>query len=195
MIQKSKNLPRLAKRTDDSTFDRIYKYFFTPKKRVELTPKENEQKERWEHIWHLLCGEMLTDRQAVLMHKEKYNHLDERTCYKDLFNSRKLFGNARNGTKEQKRAMLNEWLTRMIQKADAAGDFKAAEKLILRYSRVNGLDATENPMDWKDRNPVPVIITADAAVLEQLAKDLMKDVPDIKDVSYEDVTDEQAEGS
>lgn len=193
-ITKSDTLPRLAKRTADSRFDRIYKYIYVRNKRVELTEKELELKERWDHIWDLLCGKILTDRKAVLAHHEKYPHLDERTCYVDLRNAKKLFGDGKNGTKEQKRAMVNEWLTNLIEKADKAGDYKAAEKLVLRYTRINGLDATENGLAEfiQKQKPVAVIINADPATLEKAAADLMKGVPGVEDIPYEEVEDESA---
>jgi hypothetical protein len=183
---------RRARYKTDKPFDRIYKYIFSPKTEIhKLSAKEMEMKERWEHIWHLLCSDILTDRKAVKMQQEKYQDISERQAYEDLQNAKKLFGDGRNGTKAQKKAMANEWIIQMLKKAYDTEDYKAAEKLLLRFTRINGLDDTDGDALaklLKKQRPAAIIFSSDPKELEKQKRELEKEIT--LDVDHEDVEDE-----
>ncbi len=179
---------RLAKRKSDTHLDRIYKFYFEEKSRVELSPHEITLKTRWSNIWKLITGKILSERNAVKMQMKEYG-VSEKTAYADLSNAKSLFGDPKEGEKEIKIAIATEWIVKLLRKAEKAADFKAAEKLILRYTKLHRLDEDNNPLMelLKKQRPAQIIFNADPATLEKQAAELMAD---IEDVDYEDMSDE-----
>jgi hypothetical protein len=190
MISKPETLPRLANRKTDTPFDRIWKHIFTPKKRVELKAKDLALKERWEYMWKLICGDVLTDRQAILAHLQRYPDIDESTAYRDLADAKKLFGDARNGTKAQRRAIANEWITELLNKAKEKEDFTAAEKLVQRYIQLHGLDSEDSDALaklLKKQRPAMIVFTTDPKELERQKKELEREAGRTLDVDHEEI--------
>lgn len=192
LILKDKSkLPREARKTADTVFDRIWKYYYSDK-RVELNKKEEEMRLRWENVWRLL-GDILITTDIVKTHRDTFP-VSEQTAYLDLRNAKLLFGDSNDQMKKAKRAIMSEWLIRAMNKADKNEDYKAFEKLALRYSRINGLDVGEgdNTAEFlKKIKPHVIIISGDTKSLKEEADGLMKDVPE--DTDYEVLEDEQHE--
>src|SRR5688572_5493018 len=88
---------RSANRINDSTFDRIWKFYYE-KTDIELKEKEEEIRSRLVNIWGLL-GDILTDRKAVQAHvqwcQDKGYRIKERIAYEDLRFAKMLFGDRR----------------------------------------------------------------------------------------------------
>ena len=77
----------------------------------------------------------------------------------------------------------------LIKKAVAHKDFRAAEKLILRYDKLNGLSMEkEDPIAefMKRQKPAMIVFNTDPETLKKQAEELMRDV---EDVDYEEVDD------
>jgi len=192
--EKVDNRPRSAKRKSDTSFDRIWKYFYDQKTRISLSAKELELKEKYELAWKMLCS-MYTRKQVAIALVERYDHkITERTAYNYIDASMSLFGDPQNSNKEAQRQIVSEWLIRAIRKAWEDKNFKAYEKLILRYTRLNGLEGS-NDADiaklLKNRKPAVFIFTTDESTLKEQADKLMEDVetPTI-DTKYEDITED-----
>ncbi len=166
-------------RVTNSTFDRIYKYYFG-KNSCKLTPKQDEIRNRWEKAYAMLCDYKTPRRTAKLI--SKIFNVDERTAYNDINNAMRLFGDPKIGLKAAKRAIVNEWIVKALERTESEGDWKSFEKLILRYTRINGLDAdNENPIAdlLAKLRPTKIEFTLDPSVLEKMANDLMEDVEDV----------------
>jgi len=186
IIRDKSHLPREAKKKLDTSFDRIWKFYFKNNVRIELTKKEEQLRERWEHVWSLL-GKILTTRQVIKKHSFKYS-IDLSTAYEDMHNAKKLFGDSQDQMKKAQRAIVSVWLEKAIKKAYKADEWKSMEKLILRYTRINGLDLNEGDgiADLiKKMKPHTIIITGDPRSLKQEADELMEGVEQDQDIGFE----------
>lgn len=191
LVKSKEKAPREAKKTKDSTFDRIFKFYYS-KNRIVLRDKEEEIRDRWYTAWQLLCNTYT--RNQVAKGLAKQFGITERQGFQDVDNAMKLFSDPKNTDKLAKRAISEEWTVKGIKKAWDNGDLLSYERLIRRYNRINGLENEENPLsEWiKNQKPVAVLITADPKELEKAAAELMKDVPDVHDIPYQEVEDEEA---
>lgn len=169
---------REAKRVNDSSFDRIWKYYYEPKKNVALSEHEEEVRLRLLNVWQLLTGKILNDRKAVMAHitwcKENFMTITERTAYDDLRRAKALFGDPRVSTAVFEKARISAVLLDLIKKASDADDLDNAQRLIRRYNAVNGLED-----DIKTQLPRPAItinFNADPDTLKKQAAELMEGV-------------------
>lgn len=191
LVKDKENAPREAKKTKDSTFDRIFKFYYS-KNKIVLSDREEHIRERWYYAWQLLCNAYSRNQVARGLH-QKFG-ISERQGFHDVDNAMMLFSDPRTSDKMAKRAISEEWITKGIKKAWDKQDLLAYERLIRRFNRVNGLENEENPVaDWvKNQKPVAVIITADPKQLEKDAAALMKNIPGVEDIPYEEVDEEAA---
>lgn len=175
---------REARRINDSSFDRMWKYYYDPKKNVALTEKEEEMRLRLINVWQLLTGKILNDRKAVLAHitwcKENYMIIQERTAYDDLRRAKHLFGDPRVSTAIFEKARISAILLDMIKKASDENDLDNAQRLIRRYNAVNGLE--EDIRTQVPRPAITINFNADPDTLKKQAADLMQGATE--DVDY-----------
>lgn len=178
-------LPRKATRSADTTFDKIWKYYFEPNKTIKLTPKEDDIRHRWEMAW-LMDSTLLIRRKIVNRMMQKFD-ITERQGYKDINNARLLFSDPTAQNKEARRLIMSNLLEGMIRKAVAKDDFKSAERLIMRYEKLNGLHREENHElgeYLKKQKPAVIVFSTDPEILKKQADQLIEDV---KDVDFEDI--------
>lgn len=179
---------REARRVNDSGFDRIWKYYFEPKKNVLLSEHEEEVRKRLKHAWELLTGKVLNDRKAVLAHtswcKENFMEISERTAYDDVRRAKMLFGDPRVSTAMFEKARMSAILLDQIENMKRISDSganeekieaaKAINALARRYNAVNGLEE-----DIRTQIPRPAItinFNSDPDVLKKQAAELMEGV-------------------
>jgi hypothetical protein len=174
---------RSANRVNDSTFERIWKFYYE-KTDIELKEKEEEIRKRLTNIWALL-GDILTDRKAVQAHiqwcQDNGYRIKERMAYEDLRYAKKLFGDRRLQTKSAQRAIMSELLlnriNRLIKYKDPdtgeihdVGDDEVLVKLIKEYNELNGLK-DNNTMASAERVVVNLNFNSDPEKLkEQIAE-------------------------
>src|SRR4051812_20377937 len=96
-------LPRGANKTNDSTFDRIYKYYHNSKTRIELTEDEKRISQRWEKAWYLLCR-YRTKKQVVDFICREFK-IEKSVAYDDVRKACMLISNPQDDTKDAKRAI------------------------------------------------------------------------------------------
>lgn len=178
---------RSANRVNDSTFDRLWKYYYETKTKIELKPKEEEIRLRLKNIWGHL-GDILTDRKAVQAHmewcEEEGFKISERTAYEDLKYARMLFGDRTKQSKEVQRAIMSEILLDEIRRCVKAKKHMSAARLIKEYNELNDLKnhAAKDPLQ---RRAITIVFDADEETLRKQAEELMKDIETI-DISYQD---------
>lgn len=184
---------RSATRTDDTVFDRIWKYYFDQKNWIQLRRPEEIIRQRWELAWQMLCGEMLSNRLVAIRLTKKFG-ISIRQGYEDVKNAIALFGSdPRKATKEAKREIASEWIRRAIKKADEAGDLENLYRLFTRYNKLHALeDHSDNGISELITKLQPHVIefNSDPETLEKQAADLMHDV---EDTTFEDVTNNNEE--
>lgn len=169
---------REARRIKDSAFDRIWKYYYEPKKEVALTEHEEEMRRRISNAWDLLTGKILNDRKAVQAHtqwcKDNFMQISERTAYDDIRRAKQMFGDPRVNTPVFEKARISTILLDLIETAKRQGDLDNAQRLIRRYNAVNGL---EDPLKTLvPRPPITIVFSADEEVLKKQAEELMQGV-------------------
>lgn len=171
---------REAKKTADTTFDKIYKFYFG-KKDYPLNGVENEIRERWHTAWNMLC-EAKSRGKIVAFLTQNYD-IGSRTAYSDISNAMRLFGNPEIGKKAAKRAIVNEWIIKGIEKAWDNDDMLAYERLIGKYGKINGLEADQdNPIaDLLTKlKPTKIEFTLKPEQLQAEADKLIEDVIDVE---------------
>lgn len=179
---------REAIRIKDSSFDRIWKFYYDPKKPVALSDHEEEMRKRLSNAWDLLTGKVLNDRKAVLAHvtwcKDNFMQISERTAYDDVRRAKQLFGDPRVNTPVFEKARISAVLLDQIEQMKKISDTgstidqieaaKAINQLTRRYNAVNGLED-----DIKTKLPRPAIVinfNSDEETLKQQAAELMQGV-------------------
>ena len=183
------HLPRKMKIRGENHFDHIWQYYFLEKNSVKLTEKEEFLRQKYEHAWTLL-NELHTKAKVAKMMALEFN-MSVSHAYVDIRMAEKLFSKANEQIKEAKRAIMSNVLLDNIKKANDDGNTKVIEKLILRYSRINGLDNDEHPFAAliESRKPTTIVFSTDQRSLQKMARDLVADVknPKIIDVEHEDL--------
>lgn len=184
LMQVEKPLPpREARRTADTTFDRIYKSYFG-KLRIELTEKETEIRDRWDFGFRMMC-QAHTDRDIVILMMKKFG-IAKPTAYDDIKNIQALFGDQKQANKEFKRLKAEHWIQRGIKKAWKNDKLLSYERLIGRYTKINGLElepGNELADLVKKLKPHSITFVLDPEALKKQAKELMEDVPTL-DTDY-----------
>jgi hypothetical protein len=177
---------RSANRVNDSTFERIYKFYYE-KSEILLKEKEEEIRNRLVNIWSLLA-DILTDRKAVLAHvkwcaDQGYN-IKERMAYEDLRYARALFGDSRKQSKEAQRAVVSEWLMWGIEFAKQQKDLYNMHLLIKRYNVLNGLEGDQSTVPV-DRPAIVMNFNSDPETLRKQIEEMRKAAEKIIDITPE----------
>lgn len=185
---------RRAKRTAETTFDRIYQYYFINKKnvRVDLNDEEEEIRQRWEFAWNMLCG-IHSKMEIVRAIVERFD-CDRSTAFRYIDSACRLFGNPSDQVKKARREVVNSWLETAIRKAEEKEDYDAMSRLILRYTKINGLDKEKENMEEemvRNFKPHTIVITGAKKELLKEADDLMRDVPETQDAVFEIMDDDE----
>lgn len=167
---------RSADRINDTTFERIWKYYYDQKNSIDLKPKEEEIRQRLVNIWGHLA-DILTDRKAVLAHikwcEDQGYSVKERVAYEDLKHAKMLFGDRNKQSKAAQRAISSEILLDAIREAVKKKKHMSAARLIKEYNELNDLKnhSNEDPQKWK---PITIVFDADPETLKEQMNKLRK---------------------
>lgn len=186
LVASKKDAPNEMRKTKDSTFDRIWK-FYHEKTNVILTAKEEEIRERWEHGWFLLCGHK-NMKTACEMIVETYS-VKKSIAYDDLRNAMLLFSDPRMHLKDAKKAIAETMILAGAEKAWDKGDLFMHEKYLNQYVKINGLENKDgdNIADLiKKLKPHVINFVTDESELKKEAAQLMKNIP-AEDIDFEQV--------
>lgn len=194
---------RSANRVNDTTFDRIWKFYYE-KSDIELKEKEEEIRARLLNVWKLL-GDILTDRNAVLAHlewcRDQGYRIKERIAYEDLRYAKMLFGNPRAQVKTAQRAIMSELLLQrinlmtkfrddqgnIVDRVLDADENIALSRLIKEYNELNGLkgpDASNGA-----RAPIQITFNSDPEILKKQIEEMRKKAAaaNAQDTEYQEV--------
>jgi len=179
------NLPRAARRANDSIFDRIFKYYYDTKVTQDLSEQEEEIRQRWEMAWMHLGT--LTSRKIIVNKIAKKFDVHFTTAYHDIKWAERLFGDPRQQNKAAKKAIISNLLEKAIRKAYKSENWKSFEKLLLRYDQYNGLNKEDNHLEdiIKNLKPFTITFSADPETLKKQADAL---IADVEDIDYEDIS-------
>lgn len=171
-------LPREARKTADSTFDRIWKYYHVAKTRIELTEEENRLRERWEKAWFLRCR-YRTKKQVADLLCRLFN-IEKSVAYDDVNKATMLFTDPQADTKDAKRAIAESALLQGANKAWLAGDLEMHMRYMKEFSEIHGLKNNDGDMNlaemMKKLKPHQIIIVTSQAELEAQANALREEI-------------------
>ena len=180
------SLPREAKKTTDSTIDRIYKYYHNRKSRVELTPEEDKIRNRIEKAWYLMSARHRTNKSVVDVLTRLFG-IEKSVAYDDVRNAQLLFGSPELQIKDAKRAIAETMAMQGADKAWKKGDMDAYAKFVKMYCDINNLNGDEGDglaEALKKLKPQQVVIVADTGILEKQAEALRDELT--QDIEYKD---------
>ena len=181
LVQSKEIAPREANKTNDSTFDRIYKYMHS-KSRLELTTEENQIMTRWEKAWILLCRHRTRNAVAALL--MKLFDVSQSTAYDDVRNAMNLFSDPREDMKAAKRAIAEDNYLKGADKAWKQGDLEMHKKYLDSYSKINGLENDKEdllPDMMKKLRATQIIIQVKKEDLEAEAERLRAEITEDTD--------------
>lgn len=169
--------PREAKKTADSKFTRIWKYYHNQKTRVELTPEEEAIRQRLEKAWFLLCSHRTRKQVAELL--VRIFNISIRQGWQDVADAMNLFSNPQEeGLKEAKRAIAETNAMRGMQRCWKNGDMEGYLKFQQEYNKINDLYTPREEDSLakflKNFKPHTIIINTSADALLDQAKGLAK---------------------
>jgi hypothetical protein len=171
-------LPREANKTNDSTFDRIYKYYFKKQTRIELTTEEQRICDRWEKAWLLSCRHRTTKQVADLL--ERLYCIKKSVAYDDVRFAMMLFGNPKEDLKEAKRAIAEDGFLKGADRAWKKGNLEMHLKYMKEYAEINTLKSagqTEEMADIiKKLKPTQIVIVSTPLELEALANKMQEEL-------------------
>lgn len=183
MIVKDKSkLPTEDRRTADTIFDRIYKFYHHNKTRVKLSSEEERIRDRWERAW-LLMTRHRTRKQTVDI-LVKVCNISQSLAFDDVRHAMMLFGTPEENTKDAKRAIAETMALKGADKSWKDGDMDAYHKFLKIYMNLNHLyDENANGVADLLKKIKPhqvVIVSSEAELVAQanaLQKELIKDIP------------------
>lgn len=170
--------PRELKKSNDTDFDRIYKYYHNSKTRIVLSEEEETIRERWEKAWFLLCKGRTTKHVSDLI--QKLYKVGRATSYDDVRKAQMLFSDPRNDIKEAKRRIVEQQLQDGAALAWRTGNLEMHQKYLKEISEINGLK--EPAVDGnlaeiiKKLKPTQINIMASMQDLQSLAESMREEI-------------------
>lgn len=165
------------RKTKESSFDRIYRYYHKPKSNQQLTPDDEAIRARLEKAWSILrTFHTMYDAANVL---QKEFGIGKSVAYDDVNNAMMLFGDPRNDHKDAKRAIAEAMALDGVKRAKDAGDLGAEAKFQALYSKLNNLEGDDDSRLkdlLKKQRPVTIVFVADQDQLRKQAAALVADV-------------------
>jgi hypothetical protein len=129
-------LPRLDL-SKANTLDRIYAWYMEGES-VQLSSKELQLVHRYKETFSLMLEGKLD--HEIVAHLESFLGISQRQAYRDLSDTKKLYGDIGKSNKEADRYMLTQYLMQIHQMAKDTKDLKEANKALATLAKIKGLD-------------------------------------------------------
>jgi len=176
--------PLEMRKTNESTFERIYKWYHSSTSRIQLSDEEENIRNRWEKAWYIMCDKLRTKKQTVDLIKRLYN-VSKSVAYDDVRNAENLFGEPGNASKDAKRRIAEHQFLEGAKRALRAGDLEMHERYMNRFAEINGLkdQESENQLAGllKELKANTIVVVSDPQALQaqaqKLQEELTVDVP------------------
>jgi len=175
----------------------IKEFYLEPRRRPELTDKQREIHDRYlEMNAILLEGHAPSD--AVKIHAKKHN-ITSRQAWNDYRGAVNLFGQIGKAEKEGMRRLLYEHSMKTYKKAAESNDVKGMNSAIKNMWQLLGLDKEDSDLpDFEKLQPSLVVLGLPEHQLNRIEQllgggvvDFSGTAPDIQDIQYEEVDEEE----
>lgn len=160
-----------AKVDQETTLDRLQKWYIKGETYCRLTPKEEEQRTRYEAAFAMLCN-YKSPEQVVPLHMKAFK-LSKATAWRDINEALRLFGDVRKSSKEGWRHVIFEYAIKTFQLAldQKPPDLDQLNKAIANMIKLKGLDRDDPDMpDWSSLQGHTYNLNLPAEVLSWLVK-------------------------
>jgi hypothetical protein len=137
----------------ESTYDRISLYYRS--ENTKLSPEDEAIRVRWSACFMQLNDEINSDRDVVIFLVKQFG-ISEGQAYRDIRNSRRLFGDVRTYTKEAMRYHVTQWAIELFKLARMKKDFRGMEKALERITKAYNLDKEDLDLPDPARFQPPV---------------------------------------
>jgi len=137
----------------DSTFERISLFYRS--ENTKLSPEDEAIRIRWSACFMQVNDEMNTDRDVVLFLMKQFG-ISDGQAYRDIRNSRRLFGDIRTYTKEAMRYHVTQWAIELLKLAKMKKDLRGMEKALERITKAYNLDKEDLDLPDPARFQPPV---------------------------------------
>ena len=137
----------------ETTFDRISLYYRS--ENTKLGPEDEAIRVRWCACFMQLNDEINSDRDVVIFLVKQFG-ISEGQAYRDIRNSRRLFGDVRTYTKEAMRYHVTQWAIELFKLARLKKDFRGMEKALERITKAYNLDKEDLDLPDPARFQPPV---------------------------------------
>jgi hypothetical protein len=192
IVRKNIDKPREARKTEDTTFDRIWKFYYSKHTSIALNEKEERIRKRWEFAWKCLSS-MFTKTEIANRLMKEFEGLSFRQAFVDIDNSKLLFGDPQDQVKKANKSLAVEWLIKAARKAYKNEDYGIMEKLVGRISKISGWENQDEGFAdlIKKLKPTTIIFSASEEVLKKQAEQLIADQDQTQDIEFEDIEDQE----
>ena len=133
---------------DETTEQRIILYYADDYK---LSAEDLRVKERIDTAHSLRLKEHNTDTTVCSMLMKRFG-ISQRTAYRDIATSKRIFGQIHKADKDELRHLVTEWSIELFKMAIKSKNLKAMEKAVERITKANNLDKEE--MDLPDASKI-----------------------------------------
>jgi hypothetical protein len=175
MQKYSTDIERKLKRKPLTTFEAIQAFYTDRLGRVQLTPKQEEQKFRYEQAFNYLCHNK--SKESTVKFLIKRFKVSRATAYHDINDALQLFGDLNKSSKEGLKHILTEMAIKVYNLAEQDKNYAEMNKAIKNIKEIHGLGTEEDASDdWKKYIPTTVIINADVKTLEKMAEEMVQDI-------------------
>lgn len=188
------NLPRIT--INDTTFDKIWLYYKEPGK-VQLTPKQEEKKDRWLSIFSLRLNfhsRLQTINAYIDQWKQKGVEISLSQAYKDYADSDRLFGDVHKADRQGSLVILAEYAHKNLllafkQKNSLA--ITAALTKLEKYLEIDKVNSIHyNPAKLEDK---PDKYSVPKEVMEAIAEHFGTGSVDFNKLEIEDAEIEEVD--
>ena len=177
--------PHESRRTKDSTFDRIYKFYHNSKTKIILEAWEEDIRTRWEASWFLLIR--AKTQKDVADEIEKIFRVSKSIAYDDVRHAMMLFGDPRQNLKSAKQAIAESIALKGLEYAEKKQDLPMMDRFLQKYIDIGGLisEGFDSRLEEiiKKLKATQIIISSTPEQLSEDANkihdDLMKDLDKI----------------
>lgn len=177
-------------RIEDTTFDRIYKYYFHEHS-CKLSEKQDEIRQRWAKAWDMMAN--FKSRKTVETFLINNYGISDVTARQDIKNAEMLFQDPLEGSRQIHRTKVNLWLEKLMEKLFLAEDYERIDSLIGKYIKNNGTEGDNSIVEqlMKKRLPIAIVFTSDDAALDREANETVREFEDVLEIDHLIIDEQQ----
>lgn len=139
------NDKRPAKRiVEGTTLERVRYWYREGEDKIDLTPVEEKQRQRWELAYHIMRKHRSQEVTAQML--TRLAHISIATARRDVSSANALFGGIIEGNKAMDRVIMSEYAHYALNWARKTRDLKGYNTAVKNLAIIKGLDKDDSNM-------------------------------------------------